>query len=431
MNIVFIVTCVVLILMLGVIIIWLQRLRREEKEAGAGKGARYRFRVPKFPDFRGRVAKGIECLSWSMEGGHRPNVLKDAGMEERASFDDRTWGTPNRARKDPRHDSAPSVPARHQTSYAVPWDVPSCRSSCPPALGAFVFDHTDPTKVRATSMSLAMDRALSRTGTPSLETIDEEECDIFVGQQEADKIFASFSHDSIDAPDIHSTYRDSLAASFNLTCGESMSTILTLTAAGMQSIGKREAPTRGRIRQGSDASRSTETLGSTETDSSSDGRSETSSNTSIVTLVTDVSDAEDEDEDDGSDTEEVFELKKVTNSMEVGKGVLLALPKSQSVESVPEMSKSSVIPNPALLMAEHDYSEDLASPYTVGDTKTTDGSFLHPTLISAPSCTSLQTTESIPSVNLDDFPMPPEKTLMPSITFTHLTDTGLVTFPYQ
>lgn len=146
-------------------------------------------------------------------------------------------------------------------------------------------------------------------------------------------------------------------------------------------------------------------------------------------MVTDTSDAEDEDEYEESDAE-VFELKKVTNSMEVGKGVLLALSKSQSGESVPEMPKF-VVPNTALLMAERDYSENSSSPYTAGDTKIADGGFLHPTLVPGSSFASLQTIESITSVNLDDFPMPPLKTLLPSITFTHSTDSGFVTFPYQ
>ncbi|KZP17987.1 hypothetical protein FIBSPDRAFT_864386 [Athelia psychrophila] len=420
-TIAFIITCAVLTLMLGIIIIWLYRLWQDEKTVAEPREPEHRFRMPKLPDFRGQVAKGIEALSWKMESGHTSSEVKDADRTERVSFDESTWGTPSRNARNSRHSTAPQT-SSGTGSQQLPWDVPACRFSCPAALGASDTDfHLVPdSMLRSTSVSLTLDRPLSRFGTPTLETIDEEECDMFVGQRTLDEGCL-----------VASAYRDSATAAYQLTEGESMSTIINLTAAGMRSAEKRENASRNltRRRQDSNASASTGTSESAGPASSSDGGSQNSSNTSINTMITDTSSLERDDELSESDMAEIFEARKVTNSMEVGKAILVALPKSRSAESIPDMVFP--VPSPALLMAQHDFSDDTSNASVFANTKIIQSDFLHPTMLPDSSSSSLQTAGSICTVDLEDFPMPPIQCALPSITFTHSTDSGFVTFPYQ
>ncbi|KAF7967430.1 hypothetical protein HWV62_19033 [Athelia sp. TMB] len=423
-----IVTLAVLTLLLGLIIIWIWRLWHEEELDMEPREPGSHFRMPKLPDFRGQVTKGIEALSWKMEGGNRSAETKEAGKAERVSFEDNTWGTPSRSARSSRHTiTMPTSPGTGVQD--VPWDVPACRFSCPAALGASDADfHAEfDSRLRATSMVL--NRHLSRLGTPTLETIDEEECDVFVGQQALDSFGAGFQ----DPEEAHlARYRDSITATYELTRGESDERIMNLTAAGMRSARKREFAARNLSRQASNASASTGTSESVCPESSSDGGSQNSSNTSIHTMITDTSESSREHEDDMSETDmgEIFEVKKVTNSMEVGKAIMVALLKARSGESIPELP-SLPISNPSLLVAQHDCSDNAAGACMLTNIKSIGENLVGPTMLSDSVTISLETGESASTIDLNDFPMPPAKSTLPSITFTHSTNSGPITFSYQ
>jgi len=439
-----IVACIVLGLLLGVAVVMEASKRKMiHGKKGVANGD-WQFRVPKFPNVRGRLAKGIDCLSWNMENG--------VEMATRAEFDDRTWGTPMHAKGTPPGASeveTPIIIAEGQNSpdmrsYTVPWSAPSYRSSCPPVLGTFIVDRereTGQTSARAMSMSLSVDRSIFRVSIPVLNTVHEECTDLFVGQE----VTRDAEFDSQDATEDSSStaleHPGSRPVSVDLTSKESVSTILALTSAAIQSAGKRENPTRGRARQGSDASRSTEASARTDTDSSSDGGSGTSSNTSIASMTQETDEegeegAEDSDESRGEG--ETFELKRVTDSMEVKKGILVALAKGQAGESLPEMPQL-VVSSPTPYKANNSKPTSVTGSilYVPEDTDEeghAEDCLLHPTLITKSSSSSLKTVESSTSgssIDLDDFPFPPASGLIPSITFTLSTDSGPITLLYQ
>jgi len=209
----------------------------------------------------------------------------------------------------------------------------------------------------------------------------------------------------------------------------------------MRSIGKRENPTKGRARQGSDASTSTENSVRTDADGSSDGGSRASSNTSIATMnyETDEEDEGGTEEDDESRAEgETFELKRVTDSMEVKKGILVALAKGQAGESLPEMPQSGFSrPNSCETNSKPKTIIGSTSSYMPEDTNEeehVEDSLPRPKLLTKSSASSLKTMESSTgrsSIDLNDFPFPPTSDLIPSITFTLSTDSGPITLLYQ
>ena len=134
----------------------------------------------------------------------------------------------------------------------------------------------------------------------------------------------------------------------------------------------------------------------------------------------------------GGEGMELFELKTVTNSMEVKRGVLLALAKGQADEGPPEMPKLVVSgpishPKPTFILnstpSEGTIEEEFA-----------EDRLLHSKLITESSSSSLMTLGSSvsgTSINLDDFPSPPTSLLIPSITFTLSTDAGPITLMYE
>ncbi|KIM91901.1 hypothetical protein PILCRDRAFT_74 [Piloderma croceum F 1598] len=438
-----IIVCVILGLLLGVAVVIEASKRKMIRGKKDVAKSGWRFRVPKFPNVRGRLAKGIECLSWNMENG--------VEMATKAEFDDRTWGTPMHAKAIQVGTSeveTPIIRAESQNSpnmrsYTVPWSAPSYRSSCPPILGTFTVDlerETGRTSARAMSMSCSVDRSIFRIGTPELNS--HEECtDLFIGQDATQDAELDSRDTAQDASFTTLEQLGSRTVSVNLTSAESVSTILALTSAAMRSIGKRENPTRGRARQGSDASTSTENSVRTDTDSSSDGGSRASSNTSIATMnhETDEDDEEGTEDDDESRAEgETFELKRVTDSMEVKKGILVALAKGQAGESLPEMPQSAVSrPNSCETSPKPKTTIGSTSSYVQEDTNEEgyiEDSLLHPKLLTKSSTSSLKTMESSTSgssIDLNDFPFPPTSDLIPSITFTLSTDSGPITLLYQ
>ena len=428
-----IIACVVLGLVLGgAIVKEASRRKLIRKNYTVTDPPPFRFRIPKFPNVRGRLAKGIECLSWNMENG--------VEMATRAEFDDRTWGTPMHAKGITSEVETPIITrvcpdSPNARSYTVPWSVSSYRSSCPPALGTFITnlnEQTDQKMARAASMSVSMNQSVSRGRTQMLETINEEGIDLFIGQEtdaaqdaELDPQYSKGEY----------LFTNSGPVSVDLTSAESISTIFTLTLAGMRSAGKRENALRGRARQGSDASRSTEDSSRTDTDSSSDGRSGISSNTSIATMGHDTDADEEgyaESDESKSEGDEVFELKRVTDSMEVKKGILLALAKGQTGEKLPEMPKLEVS-RPTLYTTDSKPPPSSVSEGATEERYAEDG-LLHLALIAKSSSCSLMSLDSSASgasINLDDFPSPPGSFLIPSITFTLSTDSGPITLLYQ
>jgi hypothetical protein len=436
-----IIACVILGLLLGVAVVMEASKRKMIRGKKDVAKSGWRFRVPKFPNVRGRLAKGIECLSWNMENG--------VEMATKAEFDDRTWGTPMHAKATQVGTSEVETPiiraegqnSPNMRSYAVSWSAPSYRSSCPPILGTFTLDlerEMGRTSARAMSMSCSADHSIFRIGTPELDSHDE--CnDLFIGQ-DATQDAELDSRDTAD--DVSFTTLEqsgSRPVSVNLTSAESVSTILALTSAAMRSIGKRENPTRGRARQGSNASTSTEISVRTDTDSSSDGGSRASSNTSIATMNHETDEDEEGTEDDELRAEgETFELKTVTDSMEVQKGILVALAKGQAGESLPEMPQSAVSrPNSCETSSKPKTIIGSTSSYVQEVTNEegyVEDSPLHPKLLTKSSTSSLKTMESSTSgssIDLNDFPFPPTSDLIPSITFTLSTDSGPITLLYQ
>lgn len=434
-KIAFIVTCIVLSLMLGAIIV---------REASKGKLVRkkngtvksgFRFRMPKFPNMRGRTVNEIEGLSWNMENG--------SGMATSAEFDDRTWGTPMYAKGTPPNASEVETPiitaggqnSPNTRSHAMPWSVSLYRSSCPPALATFITDFdgkTNQTRGQVTSISLSIDRSFSQVGALMLNTKHEDCTDMFVEQETNAKKGLDWRDSGQGFSYTSPEQMDPRPISVDLTSAESISTILALTSAATRSAGKRERSTRGRARQGSDASRSTEASTGTDTDSSSDAGSESSSSTSITTTVPETDEDGDEESEMGGEGMELFELKTVTNSMEVKRGVLLALAKGQADEGPPEMPKLVVSgpishPKPTFILnstpSEGTIEEEFA-----------EDRLLHSKLITESSSSSLMTLGSSvsgTSINLDDFPSPPTSLLIPSITFTLSTDAGPITLMYE
>jgi hypothetical protein len=431
--------CILLCLMLGVAVVMeVGKRKLISRKKRLAKGG-FRLRIPKFPDVRGRLAKGIECLSWNMENG--------AEMATRAEFDDKTWGTPMHAKHTPHGTSeeleTSIITVEGQQSpdmraLGTPWPVTSNRSSCPPALGIYVLDRQrefDRIMARATPISLSRDRSLSRIGITMLDTVHEESVDMFVGQDSSTYVIGLDSQEDL-LPDDITEQPDPRRISVDFTSAESMSTVLALTSAGMRSVGKRGNHTRGRSRHGSDASRSTEGSITTDTDCFSDGETEASSNTSISTTTHETDEEDGGEESDGSRGEEVFELKRVTDSMEVKKGVLLALAKGRAGESPPEMPKLVVSrPLSSEASCKPIAVSDFASPFAPEDESRNgvEENPPHPKMIAQSSSSSLQTMESSASVSvdLDDFPSPPDSFLIPSITFTLSTNSGPITLLYQ
>jgi hypothetical protein len=147
---------------------------------------------------------------------------------------------------------------------------------------------------------------------------------------------------------------------------------------------------------------------------------------------------DEESEEARSEGEEEFELKRVTDSMEVKKGVLLALAKGQAGESPPEMPKVVVLRPMSHEANSKPISFLSSTPSYMSDDNIEEGyaedSLLRPTLITKSSSSSLTTLESSTSgasIDLDDFPSPPPSLLIPSITFTLSTDSGPITLLYQ
>ncbi|KAJ7084293.1 hypothetical protein B0H15DRAFT_848540 [Mycena belliarum] len=143
-------------------------------------------------------------------------------------------------------------------------------------------------------------------------------------------------------------------APFFAGCEDDVNTMLSLQA-GMQSVGKRSGRIRNRARQGSDASASSQSTVASVEGFSSHGSS-ASSLTSIGSIMSDI------DENSEEDEEVVYEVKRArTHSMEIQKGKLITWQPGSGVRL----------------------------------------------MVTGPSTTTLGTASSSPSVDLDEFPLPP------------------------
>jgi hypothetical protein len=188
----------------------------------------------------------------------------------------------------------------------------------------------------------------------------------------------------------------------------------------MASIGRRacSAGVRNRMRQGSDASASSQATDTTEgTEGFSSGSSSRSSMTSIATMETDF-------DEDGEGEEEVYEVRRAqAQSVEIKKGVLVTWRSSKSTQD-----NKQIIEAPNVVISEpmstscsliDDHSEAASSDASPSSMYTTEGDgsddgLLHapvPSLmVTGPSITSMFTLDSSISsisVDLNDFPYPP------------------------
>lgn len=399
-NIILTVICIFISLLLISVTIWeLKRCRRRSGHKNP-PATLFTFRIPKLE--RAHNAKNVD---WALQRGtttyipSADNVEMSTALNDKSSQSSVKGGSRNGR-------TNPSLPA----SYSLPWEIPSNRASCPPASSMFVVANPD-YHTRATSLTLEMDRSLLRSNNPSMK---EDPYDLFIGQHPNDSSSSDMDLDSQDSFEFESASSETKSLPMSLVSTESISTLLHLAQAGMHSAEKRLLTTRPR--NGSGASETTQT-----SSNYSDGVSGASSTISLATLVSDM-----DDDIEGAEGEETFVIKRVTNSMEVGKGVLLALEKTQGRDTIPDIPRLE-IPKPVLSRAEK-VLPNLPHPSFVGGGR---DDLLHPMLNTKSSCSSLGTSASI-SVDLDDFPSPPTaNTLIPSIVCTHSTDLGPVNFMYQ
>ncbi|KAJ3887075.1 hypothetical protein GG344DRAFT_81076 [Lentinula edodes] len=116
--------------------------------------------------------------------------------------------------------------------------------------------------------------------------------------------------------------------------------------------------------------------------------------------------SEDEEEEDMEEAVEVYEVKRVqTQSMEVKRGVLMSWRTSRPQSPAPDM--------PTVVISES--SSDTGALDTI---IRSDNAFLQPLpslLITHPSEISLVSTTSTVSVDLDEFPLPPNLPILPKI----------------
>lgn len=438
-KIAFIVAAIMFSILTCLALFFFARKRNRSRTVKGGPGGGVRFRVPKFPNVHGRVARGIECLSWKMENGS-PGSSGEITIAN--DSDDKTWGalkctkTPHCGDID--DDRTPIIASERcfsasSNAETLPWPMPTHRVSCPPSINAYIRDlnvsngHGETLTISVSASPNLSRVSTVRAGFSTLETIGEEPFDFFVGQYLSreetisDDLVNVFSlRNRVDSPNFPEDLADVD------TEIDTLSTLNNLTTAGMRSAAKRTGPTRNRVRQGSDASRTTNASTATNTDSfSDDGQSGASSSTSLETMISDIGD--DEESDTSGSDEEVFELKRVTNSMEVKKGVLMALAKAQASDTLPEM--------PELAISHQMESGEKSAVRSEQNTdhreaKHPVANLLHPNMIthsSSASVKSLQSSCSGASVDLNDFPTPPACPINPAITFMLSSDTGLVT----
>jgi len=351
------------------------------------------------------------------------------GVCVRVECDDATWGTPTRMKEMKNHVMRNSVPAcglQNAGIFIDPTPTPPVPSS-PPSLvpSSLMLSQKRPISISLPTATEATKRynfptiqassiALATIQEEFEERLQDEEADIALALD-----IALRGHSSLDNMRIPTS--SEFCCSSSITQGEDdeIATTLSLQAA-MASIGRRacSAGVRNRMRQGSDASASSQATDTTEgTEGFSSGSSSRSSMTSIATMETDF-------DEDGEGEEEVYEVRRAqAQSVEIKKGVLVTWRSSKSTQD-----NKQIIEAPNVVISEpmstscsliDDHSEAASSDASPSSMYTTEGDgsddgLLHapvPSLmVTGPSITSIFTLDSSISsisVDLNDFPYPP------------------------
>lgn len=416
---IFIIIAIVLGLLVGFLII--RQVARRNKVNSGLKASSREGKRPNLPDTRSRVARALDRMSWRMEDG----AFVRSSMASRADFDD-IWSTAMKTKTPGDEDRTPIINSKDPESPiflssptflsdALPWSVPAKRESCPPPfrdIGMETNVGRDSTQPRSVRPEAGRTLSLMPQRGSALDTILEEDFDVFIGDVPPN---ATDSDEPVHKQSTETLSRNSFTESAS-SCSDSNSDAMSIVSV-VDHTPKRASMIKGRGRQDSNASRTTNASESVAKDmaSFSDGfQSNASSMTSVATMAySTISDSS-----DGYSTEagEILETRRV-GSMEVKRAVLLDLaletPKA-SGDYAPQLPEVAVI-SPIL---ESNFSFE-----------SKEAKMLQPVMVQGRSSSlkTLQSSASGGTIDLDDFPIPPRTLDKPSpITFTISSASGSI-----